>query len=198
MSLVLRRTVVGGGDWRFDNPSGRHHESKVVETSVTATDNSPSQDYTHPDDQATLLHVTPGFKPFTVCLYCLFCFCWYFCRLLSSVTLAILYLNAADIPLIKFVTSPPPLRIGQSVSLNCVANKSMAPVKVAWYREQKVLESGISEVVVTRNITSEDFGEYTCIAENHEGEDRKSVYLRGRMKTYKLLGYFSLLNKIFA
>ena len=66
MSLVLRRTVVGGGDWRFDNPSGRHHESKVVETSVTATDNSPSQDYTHPDDQATLLHVTPGFKPFTV------------------------------------------------------------------------------------------------------------------------------------
>ena len=39
---------------------------QVVETSVTATDNSPSQDYTHPDDQATLLHVTPGFKPFTV------------------------------------------------------------------------------------------------------------------------------------
>ena len=30
------------------------------------TDKSPSQDYTHPDDQTTLLHVTPGFKPFTV------------------------------------------------------------------------------------------------------------------------------------
>nr|XP_058955524.1 uncharacterized protein LOC131782811 isoform X1 [Pocillopora verrucosa] len=89
-----------------------------------------------------------------------------------------LQVETKHIPLIKFVTSPPPLRIGQSVSLNCVANKSMAPVKVAWYREQKVLESGISEVVVTRNITSEDFGEYTCIAENHEGEDRKSVYLR--------------------
>ena len=27
---------------------------------------SPSQDYTHPDDQTKLLHVTPGFKPFTV------------------------------------------------------------------------------------------------------------------------------------
>ena len=38
----------------------------VVETSVTITDNSPSKDYTHPDDQTTLLHVTPGFKPFTV------------------------------------------------------------------------------------------------------------------------------------
>ena len=40
--------------------------TQVVETSVTTTDNSPSQDYTHPDYQTTLLHVTPGFKPFTV------------------------------------------------------------------------------------------------------------------------------------
>ena len=40
--------------------------AQVVETSVTTTDNSPSQDYTHPDDQTTLLHVIPGFKPFTV------------------------------------------------------------------------------------------------------------------------------------
>ena len=30
--------------------------AQVVETSVTTTDNSPSQDYTHPDDQITLLH----------------------------------------------------------------------------------------------------------------------------------------------
>ncbi|PFX18122.1 LINE-1 retrotransposable element ORF2 protein [Stylophora pistillata] len=37
----------------------------VVETSVTTTDNSPSQDYTHPDEHTTLSHVTPGFKPFT-------------------------------------------------------------------------------------------------------------------------------------
>ena len=29
--------------------------AQVVETSVTTTDNSPSQDYTHPDDQTTLL-----------------------------------------------------------------------------------------------------------------------------------------------
>ena len=33
---------------------------QVVETSVTTADNSSSQDYTHPDDQTTLLHVTPG------------------------------------------------------------------------------------------------------------------------------------------
>ena len=31
--------------------------AQVIETSVTTTDNSPSQDYTHPDDQTTLLHI---------------------------------------------------------------------------------------------------------------------------------------------
>ena len=40
--------------------------AQVVETSVTTTNNSPSQDYTHPDNQTTLLHVTNGFKTFTV------------------------------------------------------------------------------------------------------------------------------------
>ena len=39
--------------------------TQVVETSVTSTDNGPSQDYTRPDDQTKILHVTPGFKPFT-------------------------------------------------------------------------------------------------------------------------------------
>ena len=38
----------------------------VVEMWVTTTDNSPAQDYTHPDDQTTLLHVNLGFKTFTV------------------------------------------------------------------------------------------------------------------------------------
>ena len=33
--------------------------TQVVETSVTTTDNSPTWDYTHTNDQ-----VTPGFKPF--------------------------------------------------------------------------------------------------------------------------------------
>ena len=37
----------------------------IVETSVTTTDNCP-QDYTHPEDQTTLLHVTPERKPSTV------------------------------------------------------------------------------------------------------------------------------------
>ena len=40
--------------------------AQVVETSVTVTDNSPFQDYPHPDDHTTRSTVTPGSKPFTV------------------------------------------------------------------------------------------------------------------------------------
>ena len=40
--------------------------AQVVETSVTVTDNSPFQDYPHPNDHTTRSTVTPGFKPFTV------------------------------------------------------------------------------------------------------------------------------------
>ena len=42
--------------------------AQVVETSLTTTDNNPSWDYTHLDNQTTLLQVTRGFKPFTVVL----------------------------------------------------------------------------------------------------------------------------------
>ena len=59
------------GDWRFDNLNGSHHQksssevlitlmmtsAQVVETSVTTTDNSPSRNFTHPDDQTTLLQL---------------------------------------------------------------------------------------------------------------------------------------------
>ena len=40
--------------------------AQVVETSVTITDNSPSQtqDYTHPDDQNTLLTVVYLIRPY--------------------------------------------------------------------------------------------------------------------------------------
>ena len=47
--------------------------AQVVVTSVTTSDKSSSQDYTHLDDQTTLSHVTTGFKPFiisTVGIYC--------------------------------------------------------------------------------------------------------------------------------
>ena len=41
--------------------------AQVVETSVTLNNNSPIQDYVHPDDQTQpTFEMTPGFKPFTV------------------------------------------------------------------------------------------------------------------------------------
>ena len=41
--------------------------AQVVETSVKVTTNSPSQDYTHPDDHNLRTYdMTPGFKPFTM------------------------------------------------------------------------------------------------------------------------------------
>ena len=40
--------------------------AQVVETSVTVNNNSPIQDYVHPDDQTQPIEMTPGFKPFTV------------------------------------------------------------------------------------------------------------------------------------
>ena len=41
--------------------------AQVVETSVTVNNNSPIQDYVHPDDQTQpTCEMTPGFKPFTI------------------------------------------------------------------------------------------------------------------------------------
>ena len=40
--------------------------TQVVETSVTVNNNSPIQDYVHPDDYTPPTYeMTPGFKPFT-------------------------------------------------------------------------------------------------------------------------------------
>ena len=40
--------------------------AQVVETSVTVNNNSPIQDYAHPDDQTQpTFEMTPWFKPFT-------------------------------------------------------------------------------------------------------------------------------------
>ena len=40
--------------------------AQVIETSVNVTNNSPSRDYSHPNDQTTQTTETPGFKTCTV------------------------------------------------------------------------------------------------------------------------------------
>ena len=48
------------------------YTGQVVETSVTVNNNSPIQDYVHPDDQTQpTFEMTPGFKPFRKGLTCL-------------------------------------------------------------------------------------------------------------------------------
>ena len=45
--------------------------AQVVETSVTS--NSPSQDYTHPDDHITSINIhSPGFRPFIIMIISIF------------------------------------------------------------------------------------------------------------------------------
>ena len=45
--------------------------AQVVEMSVTVNNNSPIQDYVHPDDQTQPTYeMTPGFKPFTILFQC--------------------------------------------------------------------------------------------------------------------------------
>ena len=40
--------------------------AQIVKTSVTVSNNSPIQDYVHPDDRTqAIFEMTPGFKPFT-------------------------------------------------------------------------------------------------------------------------------------
>ena len=58
--------------------------AQVVETSVNVISNSPSQDYTHPDDRTLLYDMIPGFKPFTILSkYC------YYKHVLAEVILSV-------------------------------------------------------------------------------------------------------------
>ena len=51
--------------FRLDSEDDR--TAQVVETSVSINNNSPFQDYVHPDDHTQPTYeLTPGFKPFTI------------------------------------------------------------------------------------------------------------------------------------
>ena len=63
---IAGRVVSGFLFCRIVQGKGPRH-TQVVETSVKVTPNSPSQDYSHPDDHNLRTYdMTPGFKPFTV------------------------------------------------------------------------------------------------------------------------------------
>ena len=109
MKVVLNNSVVVASDWRFDNQSGnlssesecvvsRHSSLKmttapVVETSVTVNNNSPIQDYVHPDHRTQPTFETSArvniviwlwtesnfrfhWQCFKSCVSVVFCFCF--------------------------------------------------------------------------------------------------------------------------
>ena len=65
MRVVLRRTVVGDIDRRFDNLSGSHHQSHV--NCVSSVYGIYVSGQLSREVQTTQTTETPGFKPFTVC-----------------------------------------------------------------------------------------------------------------------------------
>ena len=55
----------------YDHPGECSPEKDCSSKSVKVTTNSPSQDYTHPDDHNLRTYdMTPGFKPFTSLCLC--------------------------------------------------------------------------------------------------------------------------------
>ena len=95
------------------------------------------------------------------------------------VSIIIMFVAIADLPRITYVTTPPLVRTGQNVSLNCMAS-SFSPVNVTWYKGNKVLTDGMSKAVLTlKTITDKDWGEFLCVAKNSAGEDKRSVILKG-------------------
>ena len=90
-----------------------------------------------------------------------------------------MFVAIADLPRITFVTAPPLVRMGQNVSLNCMAS-SLSPVNVTWYKGNKVLADNMTKAVLTlKTITDKDWGEFLCVAKNSAGEDKRSVILKG-------------------
>ena len=71
VNVALNRTVVVDSDWHFDNLiqltlTLKMTTTQVVEKSVTVNNNSPIEDYVHPDDYTQPTYeITPGFKLFT-------------------------------------------------------------------------------------------------------------------------------------
>ena len=64
--------------------------AQVVETSVTVNNNSPIQDYVHPDDQTQPFDMTPGFKPFTI--------------IILIIIIIIFFINSKDKNYVSYVT----------------------------------------------------------------------------------------------
>ena len=63
---INKQSVIPSTDVIQPTLSLKMTTAQVVEMSVTVNNNSPIQDYVHPDNRTqTTFEMTPGFKPFT-------------------------------------------------------------------------------------------------------------------------------------
>ena len=63
--LICNQSIIPSTDVTQLTLTLKMTTAQVVETSVTVN-NSPIQDYVHPDDQTQPFEMTPGFKPSTI------------------------------------------------------------------------------------------------------------------------------------
>ncbi|CAH1130026.1 unnamed protein product [Ceutorhynchus assimilis] len=82
---------------------------------------------------------------------------------------------------------------GMEAQLVCIVHGESQP-EVLWYRdtmqldttELKLMESrGSRHTLVIRKVNKQDFGNYTCVADNQLGKTRKSIQLTGKPRPVK-------------
>ncbi|KAH7976669.1 hypothetical protein HPB52_017896 [Rhipicephalus sanguineus] len=94
-----------------------------------------------------------------------------------------------DVPSIKEFKFPANLSPGDTVVVTCVIRKGIAgPFQLSWLKDDKPLEptasltmtsikGGPVSTLAILDVSAEDSGNYTCVAENAAGRDRFTAYL---------------------
>lgn len=75
---------------------------------------------------------------------------------------------------------------GESASVQCLVHKGDLPVEISWYHKNHPLVGG-GGIIIMKNrkvnsltidpVSSEDAGEYSCVAENRAGSTSHSAVL---------------------
>jgi len=105
-----------------------------------------------------------------------------------------LQVQAKHPPRITFVTRPPPVRMGQNVSLNCTAS-SLLSSNVTGSKDGKVLAFGIFVAVYTlTNITDKAWGYFLCVDRNSDGRTKENVRLKVLPESPTILNTIKTVN----
>ena len=163
----------------------------LVETSVNVTPNSPSQDYTHPDDHNLRTYdMTRGFKSFTVC--------------------RVLIYSLGDIAFIKNKTSPNLITVheGGQLILRCsYCTVSPLTASLSWHKEGLVISNDSRHVVQKDELGipgvehSRDEGLYECVVTSKNKNISRFITVivtKGRINYNDLLTIYLTLMMTFS